>query len=123
METYARTSNAQRICLLALFAALSAGGVAAREFPQNAKRDEIKAHQYPYYKIGSQTYRLAPGGKIFNQHNMIIMPASLQLQTADVMYQLDMNGDLGRVWLLTPEEARQIPKPKPKPKPVTPPTR
>ena len=60
-------------------------------------------------KIGDKTLRLAPGGRIFNQQNLIMMPASLQSQTAQIMYTTDMNGDLSRVWLLNAEEAVRYP--------------
>lgn len=83
---------------------------AAREFPQDALRGTITSHQYPHYRIGSTTFRIATGGKIFNQQNLIITPASLPQRSAEVMYRLDMRGDLGAIWLLTPEEAALIPK-------------
>ena len=81
----------------------------ARNFPEKAMRGEMKSHSFPYVKIGDKTLRLAPGGTIFNQQNLIIMPASLQLRTAPIMYTTDMNGDLSRLWLLTAEEAAQYP--------------
>ncbi len=81
----------------------------ARNFPEKAKRGEIKSHSYPYVKIGDKTFRLAAGGRIFNQQNLVIMPASLQSQTAQIMYTTDMNGNLSRVWLLTAEEAARYP--------------
>jgi hypothetical protein len=82
---------------------------AGRTFPDKAKRGELKAHQYPSMRIGDKTYRLAPGGRIFNQQNLIIVPVSLPARPAQIMYTIDMNGDLSRVWLLTPEEAAQYP--------------
>ena len=63
-------------------------------------------------KIGDKIYRLAPGSRIFNQQNLIIMPAALQTQSAPVMYILDMGGDLSRIWLLTRDEAAQHPLPR-----------
>ncbi|MGH8768785.1 MAG: hypothetical protein ACREVT_11500 [Burkholderiales bacterium] len=76
-----------------------------RMFPPNANRGELKAHQYPLYKIGSRSYRMSAGGRIFSQQNLIIMPVSLQQQTAQIMYAVDMNGQLSAIWLLTPAEA------------------
>jgi hypothetical protein len=99
---------------LACFAAtlLLAGATqvfAERTFPQQAKRGELQAYQYPSMKIGDHVYRLSPGSRIFNQRNLIIMPASLQVKTAPVMYLLDMSGDVSRIWLLTSEEAARLP--------------
>lgn len=76
-----------------------------RFFPPNASRGELKAHEYPLYKIGSRSYRISAGGRIFSQENRIIMPVSLQQQTAQIMYAVDINGQLSAIWLLTPEEA------------------
>jgi hypothetical protein len=96
--------------LVAMFAAASISpAFSARNFPEKAMRGKIKSHNFPYVKIGDKTFRLAPGGRIFNQQNLIIMPASLQSQTAQIMYTTDMNGDLSRVWLLTAEEAARYP--------------
>jgi len=84
---------------------------AVRDFPQQARRGTITSHQYPHYRIGSTTYRIAPGGRIYNEQNLIIMPASLPNGKAEVMYRLDMQGDLSAIWLLTREEAAVIAKP------------
>ena len=85
---------------------------AARNFPQNAKRGTITEHQYPHYKIGASTYRIAAGGRIIDQHNRIIMPASFYGK-AEVMYRLDNRGELSVIWLLTREEAALYAKPLP----------
>ena len=96
---------------------------AERNFPAQATRGDMKAFEYPAMKIGDKigdkVLRLSPGSRIFNQHNRIIMPASLQIQAAPIMYTLDTRGDLASVWLLSDEEAAQHPLPKPPPKPQT----
>ena len=86
--------------------------LAERVFPEKAKRGDMKAYKYPAMKIGDKVLQLSPGSRIFNEQNMIIMPASLQKQAAPLMYTLDMRGDLSQVWLLTAEEAKRIPLPK-----------
>ena len=83
----------------------------ARDFPHDAKRATLQWHHYPQYRIGSTTYRLTTGGRIYNEQNLVIMPVSLQRQKAEVMYRTDTRGDLMTIWLLTPEEANRIPKP------------
>jgi len=83
----------------------------ARDFPQDAKRATLQWHHYPQYRIGSTTYRLTTGGRIYNEQNLVIMPVSLQAQKAEVMYRTDTKGELTTIWLLTPEEANLIPKP------------
>jgi hypothetical protein len=84
---------------------------AERNFPEQAKRGEMKAYTYPSMRIGDNVYRLAAGSRIVNQQNLIIMPASLQIQSAPVMYILDTSGDLSRIWLLTDDEAARRPPP------------
>ena len=90
---------------------LFAPAQAARDFPQDALRGTLTAHAYPNYRIGSATYRLAPGGRIFNEQNLIVMPASLPARKAEIMYRLDYQGYLSEVWLLTREEAVLNPRP------------
>ena len=96
--------------VMAMVCALPAG--AERNFPDQARRGDLKAYQYPAMQIGERIYRLAPGSRIYNQQNLIITPASLQTQTAPVMYMLDMGGELSRIWLLTRDEAEQHPPPR-----------
>ena len=93
--------------MLALVCATQA--CAERHFPEQAKRGDMKAYVYPSMKIGDKVYRLAAGSRIVNQQNLIIMPASLQIQAAPVMYILDTSGNLSRIWLLTDDEAAQHP--------------
>ncbi|UCD69177.1 MAG: hypothetical protein JSW48_03560 [Betaproteobacteria bacterium] len=83
---------------------------AARDFPQDARRGTLNAHQYPNYRIGTTTYRLGAGGRIFNEQNLIVMPASLPDRKAEVMYRIDFQGYLSEIWLLTREEAALNPK-------------
>jgi hypothetical protein len=100
----------QFVCFAALLVLAGATqAFAERTFPEQAKRGDLKAYEYPSMKIGDRVYRLSPGSRIFNEQNLIIMPASLQVQTAPVMYMLDMSGDLSRLWLLTGEEAARVP--------------
>ena len=101
------------IVLLASMLALACAthAFAERNFPAQAMRGDLKGYDYQAMKIGDKVYRLSPGSRIFNHNNLIIMPASLQLQTTPVMFTLDTRGDLASVWLLTDEEAAQRPVP------------
>lgn len=93
----------------ALGLACATQALAQRNFPDSARRGNLMAYAYPSMKIGEHTYHLAAGSRIVNQQNLIVMPASLQVQTAPVMYLLDISGDLSRIWLLTDDEAARIP--------------
>jgi hypothetical protein len=86
---------------------------AERNFPQNARRGDVTAHQYPNYTIDEKTRRLAVGGKIYNEHNRIIMPVSLSTQKLAVMYVLDPRGEISKMWLLTVAEASRYKPTKP----------
>ncbi|MSQ59540.1 MAG: hypothetical protein EXR36_07825 [Betaproteobacteria bacterium] len=83
-----------------------------RDFLNDARRGEVKEFDYPKVKIGKTVYHIPPGGKIFNEHNMIIMPVAMP-STAQVMYRLDMNWEIRSLWLLAPEEIKTLgPAPK-----------
>jgi hypothetical protein len=81
-----------------------------REFPQDARRGTIESHEYPYYRIDKETYRMSAGGRIFNEQNLIIVPVSLPRGKAEIMYRLDTRGELFAIWLLTSDEAAMNPK-------------
>ncbi len=95
------------IALCAVCCAASA--MAERNFPQKAKRGEMKAFQYPYMKIGDKTLHLSAGSRIYNEQNFIVTPSSLQKQSAHVMFATDAGGELSEIWLLTAEEAKKHP--------------
>jgi hypothetical protein len=98
--------NVLAACAIVIMSLIATPSAALdRLFPPNANRGELKAHDYPFFKIGSRSYRMSAGGRIFSQQNLIIMPVSLQQQTAQIMYSIDINGQLSAIWLLTPPEA------------------
>jgi hypothetical protein len=94
--------------LLVVWLQLCAGAASAQQrpvpLPENARYGELKGVQYPEAKIGKLVLRLAPGARIYNTQNLVIMPATLP-QKANVLYRLDTSGDIIELWLLTPEEA------------------
>ena len=76
-----------------------------RILPANAKRATIGQQQFvlPYVNIGGAAVKLAPGGVIYDQDNRFILHEALP-PGADVVYSLDINGDIGRIYILTPQE-------------------
>jgi hypothetical protein len=80
-----------------------------REFPANSKLAELVGGQQPYplLQIGGKTMRLAPGGRIIDQHNRTILHGYLP-EYAYVLFVEDMNGDVSRIYILRPEELEQI---------------
>ena len=84
--------------------ALPTAAIAARQLPNDAHFAKGAGFAYPYVKIGATTLRLAVGGKIYNQSNLIIVPVSAP-PVANVLYKTDMNGEISQIWILTDEEA------------------
>lgn len=76
---------------------------AGRMLPQNAQVGQLNGVAYPQVRIGSQVFRLAPGVRIYDAFNRIIIPTSLPA-SGKVYYQVDSSGMLIQMWLPTPEE-------------------
>lgn len=94
---------------------LAAGSAHAqlRTVPANAKPAKVGAQRLPlpYVDLGQKTpLKLAPGGVIFDENNRYILHEALPPGAA-VAYTLDMNGDVARIYILTPQEQAQVKKP------------
>lgn len=72
--------------------------------------ETVKARMEPPFQgqvaLGDKLLRLAPGAQIRDAQNRIVMSGALQ-QPVLVRYQVDDQGDVARVWILTAEEAAQ----------------
>jgi hypothetical protein len=95
--------------LVFLLCCLTALGAAAadRPFPQSTKRGTMSQANHPFIVIDGKTRQLAPGARIWNQDNLIEMPASLRASNFKVNYTEDTQGEIDRVWILTPSEAKE----------------
>lgn len=91
---------------LALVAALPSRA-AARDIPAEAKRGTLTPGWFPDITLDGKPRRLAPAARIFNQDNLVEVPAALRGRDLSVCYTENGDGDVDRIWLLTPEEARQ----------------
>lgn len=91
------------VLFILLFSTAASSALAQRTLPGEAVLGRVEGFEYPHAKIGGTLYRLAPGAKIFDQWNRIVIPPSLPSDTP-VLYLLDAQGDLARVWVLTPDE-------------------
>ena len=83
---------------------------AARTFPPDAVAGQVKDYAYPVVQVDDHAYRLAPGALIYDGFNRIIAPNYLP-QGAKVLYRIDSQGQVSKMWLLTPEEAAAISQP------------
>ena len=98
---------------LSIFVALLLVAFAAqaqmRALPEKGKRATVDAQQLavPLISLGGTVARLAPGGVIYDQNNRMIVHTALPLG-ADVIYTTDINGDIGHIYVLTPQEQAQL---------------
>jgi hypothetical protein len=80
--------------------------IPGRRFPDIAQRGKFEVKQPPEVTINGKEMRLAPGARIYNTQNMILMSGSIAGQTQVVNYTTDTMGLVKDVWILTPEEQR-----------------
>lgn len=78
-----------------------------RAFPENAKRGMMTPAPYPQILIDGRMRQMTPGARIWNQQNLTEVPASVRGADLTVNYTETEQGEIDRVWILRPEEARQ----------------
>lgn len=81
-----------------------------RTIPPDAIKAKMKPPVDGMVEVGKYTFRLAPGAQIRSTDNRILLPVMIDSEQV-VRYTLDNNGDLYRVWVLSPEEI-DLPAPK-----------
>ena len=93
-------------------------GQQVRNFPADSKLGNLTAVSFPVFTINGQQIQMGAGGQIRGVDNLIILP-NMASYTGLIRYQLDISGNLHRVWFLTPDEVKaaerdgqQIPAPK-----------
>jgi len=84
---------------------LPASAQGTRSFPQAARPGRFAMRVFPEATLDDEPVRLSAGARIYDQRNMIVMPASLS-GSFDALVERDPVGDIARVWLLTPEESQ-----------------
>ena len=106
---YNNPMNFHRILLLLLLLsamAVQAQGAIVRAIPESASFGELKGVANGQISIGAYVYRLAPGAQIRGTDNLIRVPDVFAAVTGGVpvRYQVDVNGDVIRVWILSATE-------------------
>ena len=97
-----------------LFLGLALAGPALaldRLFPPQTKRGEMSGVDFPAVKIDGAERRLSAGAWIKNENNTIDMPVTLRGRQFIVNYTETQQGEINRVWILSPDEA-SVPLPK-----------
>jgi hypothetical protein len=98
------------VIFLALFITVPASAF-ERPFPPAAKRGTMSPARHPEIVIDGNTRNLSPGARIWNQDNLIELPAALRGNEFVVNYTEDDQGAIDRVWILTRDEAsKALPK-------------
>ncbi len=98
----------RKLMLLLAFLAFTAPAWAQRALPAEAKRGTTGERQmFPTVQVGTEILRLAPGGIIVNSNNLTITQGQLP-PGSEVLYQLDRNGEILRIVILTPEEQARL---------------
>jgi hypothetical protein len=95
------------VCFAICFA-LAAGAAEAqlRSIPADAKRATMSHVEGMTVELDGKRAQLAAGAQIRDGRNMIVVPTMLPKGIL-VKYQLDTEGRVGRVWILSPQEAAQ----------------
>jgi len=97
-----------RSLFLILSLALAAGAAQAqlRTIPADAKRATMSHVQGMTVEIDGKKAQLAAGAQIRDGRNMIVVPAAVPPGVL-IKYLPDAEGRVGRVWILSPQEAAQ----------------
>ncbi len=98
--------------LVATLLPLEAQAQVQRNFPTKALRGEVTFGEPPLAQLNRQATQLAPGARIRDTNNMMVVSGSLVGQRLVVNYTLDSLGQLHEIWILREEEARNLPWPR-----------
>src|SRR3979490_1326676 len=72
--------------------------------PQASRRGYIRHVEEMAVTVDDKAMQLAAGAVIRDQQNLIIVPVTIPREGAWAAYNLDRDGQVFRVWLLTPDE-------------------
>ena len=95
---------------LVLASAATVANAQFRSIPENAKRATMTHVAGMTVEMNGNRVLLASGAQIRDSRNLIVVPAALPPRSL-VKYQVDSQGQIWRIWILSPEEAAQ-PDPK-----------
>ncbi len=98
--------------MLAAVLALPAAAQMQRNFSNKALRGDLVFGTPPQVTLNGKPARLAPGARIRDQNNRLLMPATLVGGKAVVNYTTELEGMVLDVWLLTPAELARKPWPR-----------
>jgi hypothetical protein len=77
---------------------------ANRPLPEDGVRAKLSGNLgHPLVQLGGKVYRMSPGSIVRDESNRKILHGELPAN-ADVLFLPDANGEIARIWILTPEE-------------------
>ena len=76
--------------------------------PEDSRRGYIRHVEEMAITVDDKVMQLAAGATVRNQQNLIIVPMSIPREGAWAAYKLDRDGQIFRVWLLTPDELARL---------------
>jgi hypothetical protein len=82
-----------------------------RNFSAKALRGEVVFGTPPQVTLNGKPARLAPGARIRDANNMLLMSGTLVGGKAVINYTTELEGMLQDVWILNPAEAARKPWP------------
>ena len=88
------------------FVASASAQIAPRKIPDKALRGTYAPATFPGAYIDGRLTQMAPGVRIVMPNNRTVLPAQVPPETP-VLYELDAQGRIRMVWVLTAEEARK----------------
>ena len=94
------------LAILVFLLAASAAQAQLRTIPADAKRATMSHVEGMTVELDGKKMLLAAGAQIRDGRNMIVVPTMVPKGIL-VKYQLDTQGLVGRVWILSPQEAAQ----------------
>jgi hypothetical protein len=96
---------------IAFVLALPATAQVQRNFSAKALRGEVVFGTPPQVTLNGKPARLAPGARIRDANNMLLMSGTLVGGKAVINYTTELEGMLQDVWILNPAEAARKPWP------------
>ena len=101
-----RIGIAGRVGILGALLLASTATAQLRSIPASAERGEMRHASGMVVELNGERVLLAAGAQIRDASNRIIVPSALP-NSALVKFTVDLQGNVHRVWILTPAEAAQ----------------
>lgn len=95
------------LAALLIVAPIVAQAQVQRVFPRNALRGTVEFGVPPAVLLNGKSAQLAPGVRVRDTNNMIVLSGEFAGSKLTVNYTFDMLGDINGVWVLRAEEIAQ----------------